>query len=341
MYSLKQVTDESFSGQDWQDYYEMILELHRKYNTLLASTSCESFKKRALANYKIKDNNRDVVVYKDDKPVAYCILFTTNTGQSDRYGQFFMNGLVDDPDPALQILVGKYVADFIESYQLPFLFHLCFDERLAWLPDSWGAERLNGLDRYRLGRDEADNDLINRWLDEIPAANPNLHIEYKTRFPEEEIEEYTRMFNSFFREMPSEHEKTSPFTMTEEYVRKVQSWRDKHGLVMLNSVLYNADRMIGYSSVNIRLENPAYVYQAMTGVLKEYRGRGLAKWLKAAGFREVLNRYPENKAFMTEMRSVNEPIQHINRLMGYKLLSRGFEYRIDPADLNKFLASIS
>jgi len=75
----------------------------------------------------------------------------------------------------------------------------------------------------------------------------------------------------------------------------------------------------------------------MTGVAREFRGQGLAKWLKAAICYKVMRDYREYERVLTWMRSVNKPIQHINAERGFELKGQSAEYQAKRADLVAFV----
>jgi len=95
--------------------------------------------------------------------------------------------------------------------------------------------------------------------------------------------------------------------------------------------------MIGHSNAVIVEDDPSDVFQAMTGVNREYRGRGLSRWLKALLFFKVGADFPANKTMTTIMRAANAPIQKVNAEMGYVPLSSGHEFDLSADGLRRFL----
>jgi ribosomal protein S18 acetylase RimI-like enzyme len=115
--------------------------------------------------------------------------------------------------------------------------------------------------------------------------------------------------------------------------------RQEQGTVLFTTALINeAGLMIGHSNVLFVGAAPAAAYQAMTGIDAAYRGRGLARWLKAELITRIGEKYPGIESLVTEMRSINEPIQAINRQLGYEIEARGHEMELPVAAVRDFVA---
>ena len=88
--------------------------------------------------------------------------------------------------------------------------------------------------------------------------------------------------------------------------------------------------------------NPGFksmITQELTGVKKEYRGRGLGKWLKAAMLLKVKEDFPEAKTVRTENATTNAPMLSINERLGFKFYRESIEAQITLEKLNQYLSS--
>jgi GNAT superfamily N-acetyltransferase len=88
-------------------------------------------------------------------------------------------------------------------------------------------------------------------------------------------------------------------------------------------------RLVGVSRVLGDLKHPDVLHQDLTGVLPEYRGRGIAQALKLRTIQFARERgYREIR---TSNDSTNAPMLHINDLIGFKRESPIiiFERRLD------------
>jgi GNAT superfamily N-acetyltransferase len=81
------------------------------------------------------------------------------------------------------------------------------------------------------------------------------------------------------------------------------------------------------------------VRQNFTGVLPAYRGRGVAKWLKASMLRLVRDRFPEARQLSTTNADTNAPMLAINGQLGFGAPIHHRTYRFDLPQLRGALSS--
>lgn len=87
-------------------------------------------------------------------------------------------------------------------------------------------------------------------------------------------------------------------------------------------VALDGERWIGLAALN---RGPGYLLASMTGVVRAWRGRGLARWLKLATIRYALD------AAVAELRTVNDAtntaILALNRSLGFQPAATEVRYR--------------
>ncbi|MEU6375978.1 GNAT family N-acetyltransferase [Streptomyces sp. NPDC046909] len=66
-----------------------------------------------------------------------------------------------------------------------------------------------------------------------------------------------------------------------------------------------------------------------TAVLPEHRGRGLARWMKAASIRGARRRHPELSGLLTDTADSNAAMLAVNDTLGYVPTHRSAEYQLD------------
>jgi GNAT superfamily N-acetyltransferase len=89
-------------------------------------------------------------------------------------------------------------------------------------------------------------------------------------------------------------------------------------------VALDGDRWIGLGAL---MNGPGFLLNSMTGAAREWRGRGLARWLKLHTIRWALERgAPELRTFND---AVNDAILGLNRSLGFRVESVEIRYRKD------------
>jgi len=89
-------------------------------------------------------------------------------------------------------------------------------------------------------------------------------------------------------------------------------------------VALDGHRWIGLGAL---MNGPGFLLNSMTGVVREWRGRGLARWLKLHTIRWALERdAPELRTFND---AVNDAILGLNRSLGFRVESVEVRYRKD------------
>jgi GNAT superfamily N-acetyltransferase len=195
-----------------------------------------------------------------------------------------------------------------------------------------GTEAIKGSEN-RLQMKEVDWLLMQEWIDEGPRRANDVILEQFTDVPESDIDEYCEIYTETMNQQPfGELEgrvKETPDSrrLSEERLRKRGGkWttlisKEKNGTISgLTEVFYYPDK-------------PTMLYQNLTGVKEEYRGRGLGKWLKASMIKWISEEYPEVTTIITGNATTNVPMLSINKRMGFKENKSGSEYKFQVAEL--------
>ncbi len=95
--------------------------------------------------------------------------------------------------------------------------------------------------------------------------------------------------------------------------------------------------LIGYTSILIKPNEPGVAHQSMTGVKKEYRGGGIAKYLKALMIQRIVKECPELSIIKTAIHSKNKPSQRLNRRLGFQKVGVFKEYIIPKESILSYL----
>lgn len=105
------------------------------------------------------------------------------------------------------------------------------------------------------------------------------------------------------------------------------------------AVLIRDDRgtCVGGTEVTIDPERPTLARQQNTGVEPTHRGRGLAKWAKAAVLERLRVERPEVATIRTDNAFSNAPMLAINDALGFRVISTRTEWQAEVLDVGRAL----
>jgi RimJ/RimL family protein N-acetyltransferase len=181
---------------------------------------------------------------------------------------------------------------------------------------------------YTLKVKDVRRTLMDSWVHEAQVKNRDLRLRFFDSVPEKYLEEYCALFTRFLREMPRGSAVWLP-VIRPERIRKQQRMNKKSDSVSYTSLLLNRKgSIVGHTNVFIRRRKPQIAHQFMTGVSREYRGRGLGRWMKGAMFRKLVRDFPELEEIRTDTNPRNRWMIAINDQMGYRYSYSLTEFKI-------------
>ncbi len=338
--NLLHIADSAFTDQHWQSYYMLLKQLNDKYDSPVARIGWEQTKARLRSLVDSDSNYSRFVVFDGESPVGWSDLKVLSAGTPEQNAMVKIDAVHEVIPAEFERTVGTEILRLLDEQGTTGAHFMATTQRLSAMARHMFARELDHIDRFRLYRDRADTSRMRSWLEELPRANPELHLEFFSPVPEEHLAAYTSLFVTYIREMPTERESDNEFRWSVEETRRDIEWRQKNDVHLYTYALFNDDGvMVGHSNAALTGADPSDVYQAMTGISREYRGRGLSRWLKAALFFKVGEDFPANRYMTTDMRAANAPIQKVNSEMGYVLLSSGNEFELTAEGIRRFMGS--
>jgi len=116
---------------------------------------------------------------------------------------------------------------------------------------------------------------------------------------------------------------------------------DRRGGEHILVLLMDGAEVAGMSEASWDARTPDRVHQELTAVARHWRGKGLAKGLKAATLRLVRERHPEVRLMTTSNAEANAPILAINERLGFTEYRRDSSFQIGRDALGAWLATRS
>lgn len=202
-------------------------------------------------------------------------------------------------------------------------------------PEGWQAcERLGGrfeqagaMRSLLLAR--ASWPVVHAFCDEAARRSPSTRVEAFERLPDALAETFIELYNGAWHDQPlPDFRERLSLELRREQERRYQSlgWR---WLTLV--VREPGDALSGWTDVLYDPAQPELLHQNVTAILPEHRGRGLAKWLKAAMLLELRQRFPSALRLVTNNAEDNAPMLAINQRLGFgaPIHHRAYSFEVD------------
>jgi RimJ/RimL family protein N-acetyltransferase len=191
----------------------------------------------------------------------------------------------------------------------------------------------------RARTDKVDWAMLVRWRDAALAINTQLHWEiHPSRTPLERLETLLPQFGALQSDVPFGDLDLPPIRS------ELPAWLawyeelDRHGGDDALIMLMDGENIAAICQSAWDSRYPDRVYQLLTAVAPSWRGRGLAKGVKAAMMTLIRERHPEVQFISTSNARQNAPILSINARLGFVEHRRAGSYQIGPDTLSDYLA---
>jgi GNAT superfamily N-acetyltransferase len=132
-------------------------------------------------------------------------------------------------------------------------------------------------------------------------------------------------------DMPMDDAAWTPDDWDVARLHRVAAAVAERGEILLTTTAIGPDREIaGFTEVVVAGDGTGDGRHYGTGVLPGHRGRGLARWLKAAQIQQVRDRFPKLAGLLADTADSNTAMRRVNDSLGYRPTHRGLLYQIDP-----------
>mgnify|MGYP000064403224 CR=1 FL=1 len=326
-YRLEKIDPLTYTEEDWNSYYEFRTQTSALKNVPMPFASMDALKQFDLKN--IKENGEErYQVWKNDQANG---IFLFDTEFEDDLEKRFTN--------LNNYMVDKYLAPNL--LEMVFKQFLDYDEKsnaLAiqstnkindFVADVYNVRTGSISELSELNVKEANMEKIDAWLAEAPAKFPNLRIKFYRDIPDDLLEEYAAFFTQMIEDLPANSE-LGDAKITVASIKTEQELGNMGNYCSYRYLIFNeANQLIAKTNVMLDLKEPQVMDQYMTGVMKEYRGRGLSKWLKASMFKKLMADFPTLEKIKTDTHPENHASRELSKQMGYKMVGIEKNFLID------------
>lgn len=186
--------------------------------------------------------------------------------------------------------------------------------------------RTNQLDLATL-----DHDLMRTWRESGPAETFELGW-WRGSYPEEDLPAVCAL-KAVMNTAPRDDLDVEDVVWTPEMVRQETDALLERKIERLTLFARHraSSQLAGYTEVFFDPSRPENLYQGDTGVLPEYRGQRLGKWLKATMIEAALVKWPQLKRVRTGNANSNAPMLRINDAMGFRPCQDWSVWQVDVA----------
>ena len=334
-YRLEKIDPLTYKEEDWKRHFDFRVKTSALKNTPMPFDNVEDLKQFNVRNIEENEEER-YMVWKNEIENGVFL---------------FDKEFEDDLDKRFTCLNNYMLDKHLESNLLEMIFEkfINYDEKSIALAihskdglndhveDLYSAQTGSITELSELIVKEANMEKIDAWLAEAPAKFPNLRLEFYTDIPDNLLEEYAAFFTQMLEDLPAAQE-LGDTKITAASVKLDQEAESLGNACSYRYLIFNeANQLVAKTNVSIDRNDPQEMAQYMTGVKKEYRGRGLSKWLKAAMFKKLVADFPKLEKINTDTHPENHASRELSKQMGFKRTGSKKRFFIDRANIVKSL----
>jgi mycothiol synthase len=195
------------------------------------------------------------------------------------------------------------------------------------------------LNQLRL--EDLDRSLVRRWMEasRLLAEDFDLVL-WQEAYPPERLAEFAAVLQVAANDEPRDSLELEDANFSPEIVGQWDEFQRAGTQQRWTMVLIDRrrDRIVGLTELTWSPNRPAIVDQHFTGVLPEYRNRGLGRWLKAAMLERILSDLPEVRVIRSGNAGSNAPMLKINRALGFRPLLGWSTWQVKLESVERYLA---
>jgi hypothetical protein len=346
---IKNLTDRQFAV-----YLKMLIEIRNKFQegSLIADNdwseyqidylkinlSAVEFKKDKLKKIteRKKYSLKEFVIFESDEPVAWVALKRVS---NERY-EFICDSIYSEFPESLFKAITEILNEYLSEEGIDKIDFWTHDERKKETFKNAGMKITMETLLSKLNRRDIDFENLKKIIEKNTSAE-NYELKLLHEFPEELHTEFIAIMDDVNRESQLFNPQKREYKeFTKERLIKMINQDKEDGDPMYMYVLFDRDKIAAFCRVYIEKDSKNYFIQhcgGLTGVGKNYRGKGFAKYLKAKIYLKINEDYPDFEYALTDTYPWNKYMFRINEEFGFKPFEKGMTFGFTKEYLEKLL----
>ena len=342
-YSIEAFNVFHASSEEWNELHTFRKEFHdeqvperpfmddKTYENVFQSRFGQKDTKSELL--KIKNENEVLGIIRTDYELENSPSYKGNEQNMNFFISILHRGQKDEI--LLQALASVIkIAEHANRTHLTSFASLEYEKKYL---DMVGAEKALVMRENRLYFKELDWEMIKNWIQEGEQKNPETQIMIVEKVPDDIVEEYCKTLTFAGNQSPRDSLEGGDFVTTPEILKKneerAEIMKIKNHIALTvekNGEVSGLTELSYYPQDNI-------LTQGLTAVLENYRGRDIAKWLKASLLVHIKDTY--NVEYINTINAEsNNSMLSINTRLGYKKHDERINYQIKREKLKNYIA---
>lgn len=310
--------------------------IHRKYRpkvrAAIAEMDLEKFRTVSLQSVRTL-KAREFIFFHDENsnPFGWMRAFAGN-----EHLQFQHDTIEESvPDEMLRGIAESLLLTVREAPDKVFITG-CSDPRLVNAVRKLTPVKEAPLLIMQLRRENLNREIMRKWAAQAAEWKGKLRFEFVQDCPEEYLDAYADLQNQLLHDMPMDGGPVEYNSWNPEGLRRINRFNSENNQTSYSIFVFDTDgKLVGNSDMVIRRQ-PLRLQQGMTGLLPEYRGKGLAKILKGLMTERVVQDFPDLDYITTTTSPLNKAMQAINFNIGFTVEKTMYEFVLRQEKLEAF-----
>jgi GNAT superfamily N-acetyltransferase len=312
---------------DWNEYRDYFFREYSDYREFKESRI------RIIENSS-KVYLNEYILFKEENPVAF-IAYKRLSG--NRYEFIFDTEFTELTDDVCKMIF-KVLISFFENTDAKQICYLANKSSDIEVFNKYGIEIIENIVTSKLLKKDMDFEKLKSIVNANEYAK-SLDLKLFRKIPEDIFERYIDYMNDVLKAKEHHNPDREEFTKyrKENLLRSIRI-DEEDGDPMYMFMLFDKESIAGSCKVYIEREDDGVFIQhcgGLTGVAENYRGKGLAKYLKASMYMKISEDYPGFRHAITDTYPWNTYMYRINEELGFRIFNEGIIFKFTKSNLEK------